>query len=403
VVVGSGVSPAVLLDAGVENVDLFIAVTDADEVNLVACILAHQYRAKRKIARIKSVEYLEQDSKLSPSDLGIDLLINPQSVVANAIFNVVAYSAATEVAEFADGRVVFIGYPIRSASPLANVTLRELGTLRGMYRLVVTALQREGATRIPRGDDVILPGDTVFFLCNKQDLPAVRYLFGLEHEKVRRVFVLGGGRVGRSLAARLAHVQYRVTIIDHSAETCEQLAQDMDHVEVLHAEGTDLDVLVDEGLSTADIFCAVTQHDQTNILCALLAKSKGVKRVAALVNEPTFVQLAPTLGVDACISPRLATAAAILKHVRGDDVLTMAMLEQGGSEVVELSIPAESRVAGLPLAELKIPEGSIVGVIVRGDEVIVPSGQDHLEALDHVIVFALPEAIGRVERYFGSP
>jgi len=327
-------------------------------------------------------------------------------VVADEIFRVVTHAAATEVAEFAEGRVVFLGYRIGAGSDLVNVSMRELGDLRGMYRLVVTALQRGGTTLIPRGDDVIQQGDTVFFLCNRDDVPAIRVLFGLPLEKAeaapRRVFVLGGGRVGRALATRLVRQRYRVTIVDHSVQTCEELAQDLESAEVLHAEGTDLDELLDEGLASADVFCAVTQSDQTNILCALLAKANGVRRVAALVNEPNFVKLAPSLGVDICISPRLATAAAILKHVRRGQVFSLAMVEQGGSEVLELSVPARTDVAGRPLSALKVPAGSIIGVIVRGTEVIVPSGQDHLEPGDHVVVFSLPGAVRDVEKFFAA-
>lgn len=396
---GSGVSPDVLERAQVEKAGLFIAVTNADEVNLVACLLAHEYGVPRKIARIRSLDYGD-DTKLSPSRLGIDLMINPQSVVADEIVNAVAYTSASEVAEFADGRVVFIGYPIGEGSPLDDVSLRELGGLRGMYRLVVTALARGGETVIPRGDDVIQAGDTVYFLCNKTDLPAIRYLFGLEKERARRVFVLGGGRVGRLVAERLARSSYRVTIVDSDPERCEELARDLEDVQVLNALGTEVEALKEEGLDAADVFVAVTNDDKTNILCALLARNEGAQRVAALVNDPQFIRLAPSLGIDACISPRLATAAAILKHVRRADVLSLAMLEQGSAEVVELSVHESPELTGRPLAEMSVPDGAIVGVIVRGDEVIIPSGSDHLEDGDRVVVFTLPDAVARVERFF---
>lgn len=402
VVLGSGASPETLEKANVQAAELFIAVTDLDEVNLIACLLAHEYSVPRKIARIKSLEYGRSEGKLNAKKLGIDLLINPQSVVADEIFNLVAYTSATEVAEFARGRVVFLGYPIASESPLAGVSMREMGSIRGIYRLVVAALTRGEETLIPRGDDVIEAGDTLYFLCKKEDLPAIRYLFGLEKQTTRKVFILGGGRVGQEVATRLARLKYRVTVVDRNPRHCDQIASEIERVQVLKVDGTDVDALRQEGLDSGDVFVAVTQDDKTNILCALLAKRQGVKRAVALVDQPEFVTLAPSLGVDACISPRLATAAAILTYVRRADVASMAMLEQGGSEVLELVVAAESPQRGRPLARLSLPRGAIVGVIVRGDEVIIPGGQDHLEAGDHVIVFALPDAVADVERFFAA-
>jgi trk/ktr system potassium uptake protein len=402
VIQGSGASADILKEAQIETADLFIAVTDQDEVNLVACMLAHEYRVPKMIARIKNLEYSRSEWRTNAARMGIDLLINPQTVVAHEICDVIAYPAATEVAEFADGRVVFLGYPISEGSPLAGISLIDLGNLRGMYRLVVTALKRQDATLIPRGGDEIQAGDVLYFVCNKLDLPAINYLFGFEKQQAKSIFILGGGRVGYAVARRLARLKYQVKVIDHNREHCEQVARDLEDVLVLNTEGTDLDTLLDEGLEDADVFIAVTQDEKTNILCSLLAKKNRAKRVIALVNQPAFVSLAPSLGVDVCVSPRLSSASAILKYVRRKEVLSLAVVEQCDAEVLEMILPATSRVAGKALRELTMPPGAIVGAITRGDEVIIPGGEDRLLAEDHVVVFALPKAVVEVEEYFSS-
>ena len=400
VINGNGANADVLEAAGIAQADLFIAVTDLDEVNLVACMLANEYKVPHITARIKSLEYSKPGWKRNAAKLGIDLLINPQDVVADEICNIVAHSAATEAAEFADGRVVFLGYPIGVDSPLAGITLKELGGLRGIYRLVVTAIQRKHETVIPRGDDVIERGDTVYFVCNRRDLGSINYLFGLETQQTKTIFILGAGRVGTAVARRLAALNYRVKVIDRNAKHCQQLAQTLDDVLVLNTDGTDVDTLKNEGIADCDVFIGATQDEQANILCSLLAKSYGAKRGIALVNQPQFVTLAPDLGVDACISPRVATASAILKYVRRGEVLNVATVEQSDAEVLELMLPAESDVTGRPLHSIKVPAGSIIGAIVRGEKVIIPGGDDHLEPDDRVIVFTLPEAVGRVEEFF---
>ncbi len=400
VVRGSGANAEVLERAGVKNAQLFIAVSDQDEVNLVACLLAREHGALRTIARMKSLEYTTEEWEGNARRLGIDLLINPQKALAEEICRFVTYTAASEAAEFAEGRVVFLGYLIGPASPLVGLTLKDLAAIRGLYRMVVTAIARKRRTLVPRGDDVIEVGDIVYFVCVKRDLPAINYLFQFEKRPVESVFVLGGQPVGEALAARLAAQGLRVKLIDPDREVCAQLAERLENVPVLHTEGTDVDTLQNEGIEDCDVFIAVTGDDQTNILCSLLAKSHGAKRAIAAVDRHEFVALAPSLGVDACISPRMATASAVLKYVRPSAFASLAAIEHSNSEVFEVVLPPESGLVGRPLREIDTPEGAIIALIVRGEELVLPAGDDRLEPGDHVIVFALPEAITRVERFF---
>lgn len=400
VVHGSGADTEVLKRAGVEGADLFIAVTDRDEVNLVTGLLARVSGSSRVISRIKSVEYATKEWAKNARSLGIDLLINPQSVVADEIYGIISYTSAAEAAELADGRVVFLGYHIERGNPLAGIALRDLAGVRGIYRMVVTAIARRHETIIPRGEDTIQEGDIVYFVCNKLDVPAINYLFEFEREPARTVFILGGLSVGRALARRLVAAGLRVKVIEPDAAACQAFAEEFDKVMVLNTVGQDVETLRHEGVSDCDVYVAVTPNEQTNILCSLLAKSYGAKRAIALVDGHEFAVLAPSLGVDACISPRQATASAVVKFVRPSGVASLVTIEHSNAEVLDMVMPARSAILGRPLKELDLPGGSIIGVIVRGDEVVIPSGDDHLEAGDHVIVFALPEAVARAGRYF---
>jgi trk system potassium uptake protein TrkA len=313
VVEGIGASAEVLEKVEVQNADLFIAVTDMDEVNLIACMLANEYGVPTIISRIRNIEYAGAEWAANAKKLGIDLLINPETVVAEELVRVISYPVATSVAEFADGLVVFLGYRIGADNPLAGITLKELGDLCGMYRLVVAALSRQQETVVPHGQDKILRGDILYFLCRKEDLPAINYLFGFGERRTKNIMILGGGWVGEGVARELARQKFRVKILDRNRDRCRHLAQSLDGVAVIHAEGTDVATLHDEGIEDTDVFVAVTQKDEGNILCSLLAKRRGAKRAIALVSQPQYVSLAPSIGVDACISPRLSTASAIRK------------------------------------------------------------------------------------------
>ncbi len=400
---GSGTSAEILEQAGIQGADLFIAVTDQDEVNLVACLLAHERGTRRIIARIKSLDYTTAEWAQNARRLGIDLLINPQQVVTEEIYRIVCYSAASEAAEFAGGRVVFLGYAIGRGSPLAGISLKDLAGIRGIYRMVVTAIARKLETIIPRGDDVIQEGDIVYFVCNKADVPAINYLFELERRPCKSVFILGGERVGESLARKLSGLGLKVKLIEPNPQLCRHVAEGLDGVAVLQTGATDVETMKHEGIADCDVYLAVTGNEETNILGSLLAKSHGARRAIALVERHEFVTLAPSLGVDACVSSRLAVASAIVRYVRPAGVASLATVEQINAEVLEVAVPGGSPLAGKPLKDIDFPEKAVIGVIVRGDQVVIPSGADPLAPGDHVIVFALPEAIHRVERFFSCP
>lgn len=402
-ITGNGASAEVLEQAGIKQTEIFIAVTDMDEVNILACLLAREYGVKTRIARVRSIEYSSQGAVLSKEKLGIDLLINPKDAVAEEMIKIASRQGAFDVAEFVEGQIQFLGYRIGEKSPLCELTLKELGELRGMYRFVVTAITRGDRTIIPRGDDTIMAGDSIFIFAHQNDLPAIQYMLQPEQERLRgsrKAFILGGSAIGFKIAQELEALRFDVHLIDHDEARCEDLASRLRRAMVIHTEGTDIRTLISEGIEGADVFMAVTGDDETNILCSLLAKKHGARRALALVNKPEYLNLAPSLGVDACVSPRLAAGAVILKHVRRGGVLSLATVEGSNAEVLEIEVPTECAMVRTPLKDLTFPHGAIIGAIVRQGSYIIPTGDTMLHPLDRVVIFTLPEALPKVESYF---
>lgn len=399
---GSGARAETLEEAGVRSSQIFIAVTDVDEVNLIACMLAREYGVPTKIARVKSVGYTGRGAVLNAQTLGIELLINPLEAVAQDLINIASHSAAVEAKEFSDGQILFVGYRVDPANPVCGLPLADLRELRAMYPFLMAAITRAGRTIIPRGEDTVEAGDHVFLVLRKDDLPSVRYLFGLDQDPVRRVFVLGGGHVGALVAESFERAGVDVRVVEEDRRVCEGLAERLQRALVLHTEITDVETLVAEGLAKADVVVATTQDQEKNILAALLAKRQGARRALCLVDRPAYVSLVPSLGIDACVSPRLSTASAILKHVRRGGVLSVATVEENEAEVLELLITDSIPWLGSPLSVLPFPEGALVGAVFREGQAFIPDGDTVLRPGDHAVVFALPEAVTRVEDFFGS-
>jgi trk system potassium uptake protein TrkA len=272
-----------------------------------------------------------------------------------------------------------------------------------MYRFVVVAITRHGRTIIPRGDDTIQAGDSIFIFAHKEELPAIQYMLHIKEEKrrgSRRAFVLGGGRIGLRVTRDLEERGFTVRLIERDQLRCEKLSAQLKKAMVIHAEGTDIRVLLDEGVANADVFIAATDNDETNILCSLLCKRHGTKRTLCLVNKPEFLELAPSLGIDACVSPRLSAASAILKFARRGNVISVATIEGSNSEVLEIEIKAGSPIVDTPLKDLHFPGGAIIGAIVHQKSYEIPDGETCLKVGDLVMVFALPEALPKVESFF---
>lgn len=399
-VVGNGASLPVLDRAGVKGARILLAVTSADEVNLISCLAASRMGVDYTIARISNPEYYARGSVLSREALGIDLLINPERECAFETYQLLQSAAATDVAQFAEGRVQLLGVRVKEGAPIAGKTLAEIGTELRDFHYVTAAIVRDGHTTIPKGSDRIEAGDQLYMLAPTSEVKSIPPLAGYERFTLRRVMIAGGSAEGEYLAELLEQHGVECTILDHDRRRCLELAERLPRSLVLHADATDLELLEMEGVAGIDGFVACTGHDETNMLASLLAKSVGARKVVSLVHKFDYLPIVPKVGIDAAVSPRMSTVNAILRYVRRGRVMTVAALKGIDAEAIEFNVGNDSPIAGHPLRDIHFPKGAVVGTILRGEQILMPRGDDLIQPGDEVIVFALPGAIADVERLF---
>lgn len=397
---GDATREKILERAGISKTNLFVAVTDDDPANIIACMIAKGHGAKKRIARMKQIEY-SKTSKINTKNLGIDFIVRPRNIIANEICNTINYLNAHEVGEFADGKVVYIGYPIAKDSQFIGSSIGDLKKKIAHIKCTVMALTGvDDKVEMPKGGEPIDEGDVISFVIAKKDINLLREIFNFKTDPTSDVFILGGGQVGTLLARRLIDARHNVKIIENSATRCEVLSNKLDEAMVICTNGIDTDTLKEEGVDEADVYVAVTNDENANILGALLAKRFGVKRVITIVKQANLVSLSDSLGVDVTINPRLATASAIMKYVRGDKVFGVTMLNEENTEVVELQLSKKSPVVSKEYKNMDIPEGIRVGAIVRKDQVIIPDDEEVFLEGDHVIVLSFMDKVSKMEKLF---
>jgi trk system potassium uptake protein TrkA len=400
VVEGNGASLDALEKAGVDGADLLLAVTNMDEVNLIACLVAAQFGVPQKVARVSNPEYYERERLQERGRFGADFLINPERECAREILKLLLRSEASDVAEFAEGRIVLLGLPVNAEAPVAQKTLAEIGRQLKERHFLTVAIDRNGDSIIPDGDTRLLPGDEIYLLSEARHLQEAYRLLGLERKGIERVMLLGGGRVGLALAEMLEREGVQTTILERSRPRCLKLAERLEKALVLQGDATDLDLLTQEGIGQTDGLAAVTSEDETNLLASLLAKHLGTRKVVTLMKRSEYIPLVTRVGVDAAVSPRLSTANRILKTIRGRRILSLATMERNQAEVMEVQVDESSRWVGKAVKDLDLPAGAILGSIQRGDEVVIPRGDTRIEPGDQIVVFALPKAIEETAQFF---
>jgi trk system potassium uptake protein TrkA len=397
---GNGASPRVLEEAGVREADLLIAVADIDEVNIAACVLAREYGVSRRIARVRNPDFSESPFLEQGKRLGIDLLINPDLVVADAVLTLIQTPAAAEVGKFAGGKVMMLGIQIGAGAPIVDRPLRTLKPFHTTTPFLIVALFRHGKILIPDGKTVVEDGDHLYFISKRESIHDILTLLGKRESLVGSVLLIGGGRIGSRIAHLLEREHLHIKLIERRTERCEELSRLLQHTLVLQGDGTDIRSLLQEGVSGMDAVVAVTDDEATNILATLLAKEQGAKKAIALIKRPHLVHLLPHLGIDAAISPRISTANVILRYVRKGTVVSIFELPESDAETLEMVVSPGAKVAGKALREIGTPSGVIVGAIIHGAEIIIPKGDSVLQPDDRVVVFALPGAIADLERLF---
>ena len=397
---GSGASVRVLEDAGIDNTELFIAVTDSDEVNLVACLLSKKYNVKKRVARVRNEDFLSPDAPLNETALGIDMLISPDRAMTAAIMQLITVSEAFDTAEFADGHVSLLGYVISENNPCAGLSLQKLKQLKGSYRYVVAAIIRNETTIIPGGDDIIEIGDKVYLMVRKQDIGEVENMFNLSSKLPELVFIIGGGTIGFNMAKQLEALGINVRLVEEDADHCEFLTENLENTLVLNFDGLEANVLLEEGIEKADLIIAVTDSDAINILSSLLAKHHGARKCITKINRHDFIPLLGKLGIDVALSPREVAADMILRFVRRGSIVSVTTILGSDAEVIELKVPDRPKFKDAPLKSLFFPKGAIVGAIVRDKQIFIPSGETTLQPDDNLIIFFTKEAIQHVEAFF---
>jgi trk system potassium uptake protein TrkA len=395
---GHGASPQVLRDLGLEEVELLIAVTDVDEVNMISAMTAKQLGVGRTVARIRNPVY-RAGARVRYTDLlGIDLVISPEVVTAQKVVEVVRTAGVAEVETFAGGRVQILQLHLTDRCPILSRPLRTFEVPAG-YLLV--AIEREGELLIPDGNEELRVDDRAWISARADQIGEVLQAFGTEAPAAKRVGILGSGQISRRVARDLAAGGMEVKLFEKNRERCTQLSEELSAVQVIHGDATDLELLNEEGVAEMDDFVALSRDEAQSILTALVAKTLGVKKTVALVERAGFAELVERIGVDTAVSPRVLTASAILKQLRRGRLVSVFKIREGGAEILEFVVGTRSPVAGKTLAKAGFRKGALVGAVLKGDgTVYIPRGKDVLEVGDHVIVFAVPEAVQRVERLF---
>lgn len=404
-VVGHASHPEILEQAGIKDADMIIAVTYADEVNMVACQIAHSlFGVPTKIARIRQQSYLQSiyANLFTPEHLPIDVIISPEIEVARAIARRLKVPGAFEMIPLVEDRVRLVGVRCAETCPIVNTPLRQLTQLFPELNIVIVGIMRDGTPIVPSSDDQMLSGDEVYFVVESDQLPRAMAAFGHEEREARRLLIFGGGNVGLFLAQEIEreYSWVKAKVIEASTDRAERVAGLLNQTVVLHGDVLDSEILEEAGVGTAETVVAVTNDDETNILSCLLAKRHGAPRTIALINKPSYEGLMTTLGIDVVVMPRNITVSTILQHVRRGRIHSVHTLREGFGELIEAEALETSPLVGPPLKDVKLPPGVLVGALVRGGKMICPRSNTVIQPKDRVVLFATKEAIRKVEQLF---
>lgn len=402
--VGNASHPSTLEQAGIADADILLAVTQSDEVNMVACKLAASlYNTPTKIARIRATGYLEHPEIFSPENFCIDFSICPEQILTDYIRKLIEFPEALQVLEFANGLVSLVAVKVFEGGPLVDKPLSFLRSHMPHVDARVAAIFRQDGPLIPEGDTVVEAGDEIFFIAATGNIRSVMKELRRMDKPTKRVMIVGGGNIGRRLARALEQ-DYQVKLIEYNKKTCENLAGELKHTLVLNGDGTDENLLATEHVSEVDVFCALTNDDENNIMSTLLAKRDGARKVIALINRNAYVGLVQGGKIDIALSPAHVTIGSLLAYVRQGDVAVVHSLRRGAAEALELVAHGDrqsSRVVGRRIDEIDLPKGATIGALVRGDEVLMGHRDQVIEADDHVIVFVINKRmIHKVEKLF---
>jgi trk system potassium uptake protein len=409
-VVGSATQPSILEAAGAREADIFIALTNSDEVNMTACQIAWSLFNKdaTRIARIRSADFTKHRKLFFDEDraFAVDVPISPEQLVTDHVVRLIQYPGALQVLDFADGRVRLVGVKALRGGALVGQQLKQLaGHIKG-HDARVAAIYRNGQSIKPTGDTVVEHGDEVFFIAARDDIRLVMQEMQKLEDPVRRIVIAGGGNIGFSLAQRLER-EHQVKLIERDQRRARRTSEQLSNTIVLTGDAADEELLLEENIDSADIFIAVTNAEEANILSAMLAKRLGCHKVVALINRPAYAELMESGSIDVALSPQQVTIGSLLAHVRRGDVVRVHSLRRGAAEAIEAvahGIQGEGRVIGRKIEDIPLPAGATIGAVVRGDQVIIAHHDTVIHRDDHVILFLTDRRyIEVVEKLFDVP
>ncbi|MFW6061959.1 MAG: Trk system potassium transporter TrkA [Planctomycetota bacterium] len=400
VVTGNGALPPVLRQAGVGDADIFVAVTDRDEVNLLSCLIARRLGCPRAIARVRDRAFTVADRAVPMDDLGIEQVINPDAEASREIIRLLRNPGTTEVFPLAGGAAVIAGMPVAEGSALCGPTLAELQQMHTHLLYRVAVIRRQDQVSVPTGQDHIEPGDQIFVIAEPETVEKIGRMAGaIGQQPIDRAMVLGANDLGQSVASLLQGT-CRVTLVGGGQEDLTQASEELTQTLVIQSQDHDLDLLEREGLAQMDAFVAVTDDEEMNLITCLSAKRMGVPRTIARVERPFYRPLIEGLGVDAAVSARQATVNAILKYLRTGHIHSVAQMRGVPAEALDFEADRGAKILDRPLREIRFPRGAMAGMVVRPEGVIVPTGDTCIRQGDHVIVFALHGAVRKVQKLF---
>jgi len=398
-ITGSATSFDTLKEAKIKKSDLFIAVTNTEEVNITSCIIAKRLGVKQTISRVDNPEYIRPVNKHHFTVLGIDFLIYPERIAAKEITGMVSQAGTSEIVDFTGGKLSLYVIKLEENAPVIGKTLNQVTEEIDEFDFRAVAISRNNQTIIPRGLDQFQVNDIVYVVTNKEGISNVLKYSGKKKIEIKHVMILGGSRIGKRTAQALEN-KMNVKLVESNKEKSIRLADELTNTLVIQGDGRDVDVLSEEGLGKMDTFIAVTGSSETNLLSCLLAKKMGVKKTIAEIENINYISLAENMGIDTIINKKLVTASQIVRFTMNAEVSTMKCLTGSDAEVLEFVAKPNSKITRDKLRNIQFPKSSIVGGVIRGKKSFIAVGDTRIHAEDRVVVFAMPEVIKKVETFF---
>ena len=399
-IAGDSTSPQVLAEANVQDCDLFLAVLHDEPINLVSCILAKKMHARKTVARISNAELLAPKHREMFRDIGVDELVCPERIAAKEITNLLSYNVATEFFDFSGGLLTMYLIRLEEQSQVVGVSMHDLAATYSTMQVHIVAVLRNSETLIPHSDFVFRPDDLCYIISKSNQLEAIKKLAGKQDVSIRNIVIAGGGRIGRYAALTLED-RMHITLVEEDRQRCEELSAALNRTLIINGDATDIELLKEEGLQNNDAFIAVTDSSETNVLTCLHARRFGIKKTIALVENTGFINISQDIGIDTIINKKLITASYIARFIVGGGAVSSKWLSGTNAELIEFTVAARSAATSRTIKEMNIPQGAIIGGIIRGRETILPTRDTRLMEKDKVVVFTLPEVADRVSRLYG--